>query len=558
MKQKPHIVFRKLLKPLWVLALLMVVIFSWAQKHTPCNCEKENSFLAANLSVIQDQNNTASVKMNCFDELRIMINRDGKGEVCENEVSCISQNKITYQLSKEFRIENMENVSFVKKIIYLKKHIVGNVFSIRLNKNKEIERIAIMGSSESWGIAEEEMIDSVATVSTLATAVPDEFSATNNCEEDYGTVWNLYKDEQYEASLSLINKVIKNCPENSAYYEMKAYNLIKLKRNKEIIEACKKGLAIDPEKASLYEIRGNTYYFEFEPQKALADYRQMLQYDKANARYYNNYLKLLNELRNDDEMIEVFGVYEKERNEGTAFKDERFIGEIYFYSSLAFQRKKNTAKAVELLNNALQLKPDAVPYLINRGSFLDELKQYDEAIRDLSKAIAIEPDNVLAHINRSGAYLGKKDLESARKDLLKILAIGVDNIGVYADLANIYLQQKDYQNAKKYFEVYLAKNEKNASGLSNYAYTLFELDEWQNSLLNFQKAYALDKKEIDVLVGLVVLYQLNGDRKNSTRIAKEIKANTNFTAEKSLLKKLMETHYFYSEKFLNEWQKIFK
>lgn len=387
---------------------------------------------------------------------------------------------------------------------------------------------------------------------------PTQNKTIENCEEDYDKVWDLYKAENYDEALSLINKVINDCAETSAYYEMKAYILIKQKRNKEIIETCTKGLTIAPENASLYEMRGNTYYFEFEPQKALADYRQMLTYDKGNARYYNNYLKLLNELRNDEEMIQVFETFKTELDNNTAFKDDRFIGEVYFYSSLAFQRQKNTLKATELLDEALELKPDAVPYLINRGSFLEELKRYDEAIRDLSKAIEKEPNETLAYINRASAYLGKKDLERARKDFLKVLAIGIDNIGVYADLANIYLQQKDYQNAKKYFEIYINKSDKNVSILTNYAYALFELDDKQNSLLYFQKAYELDRKEIDVLVGLVVLYQLNGDKKMSARVAREIKGSTTYTAEKDLLKILMETNYFYSEKFITEWQKILK
>ncbi|KIA90158.1 tetratricopeptide repeat protein [Kaistella jeonii] len=378
-----------------------------------------------------------------------------------------------------------------------------------------------------------------------------------SCEENYAEVWDLYQSEDYKKSLTLIDKVLKSCDQQSAYYEMKAYILIKLDRKKEIIETTTKGLAISPQNASLYEMRGNTYYFDFQPEKALSDFREMFKYDKKNGRYYNNYLKLLNEMRKDTEMISVFSAFLKEDTKANDFKEKEIIPEIYFYSSLAYQRQKNTKKAVELLDQALKLSPDAEPYLNNRALFLQELGQSEKALADMNRSIELNPKVAQSYIHRANLYQEKKEFENSRKDYLKALALGSGDNGIYADLANVYLQLNDYTKARQNFEIFLTKNKESPSAYSNYAYALFDMKDYKKSLENFEKAYALENNEIDTLVGMAVLYKLNGNEKRSEEMKKEIAAKTEYKAEKKLLKTLENSHYFYTDKFKKEWENLF-
>lgn len=378
-----------------------------------------------------------------------------------------------------------------------------------------------------------------------------------SCSEEYSKVWDLYKSEDYEKSLSLIDKVLKHCRSDAAYFEMKGFILIKMDRKKDIIKTTTEGLAISPTNASLFEMRGNTYYFDFQPENALADFRQMLKYDKQNARYYNNYLKLLNEMRKDSEMISVFSTFSEEKKNGADFKDKNFIGEIYFYTSLAYQRQKNTKRAVDLLDEALKLAPDAKSYLNNRALFLQELEQYDKALIDMNKLIEIDPKITQSYIHRASIFQDLKQFENARKDYLKALALGTSDNMVYADLANVYLLMDDYENARRNFEIFLTKNEQNPSAYSNYAYALFDMKDYTKSLENFEKAYKLEDNEIDTLIGLAVLYKLTGNAQKSDEIKKEIGIKTEYKADKKLLKTLENSHYFYSDKLKKEWQNLF-
>lgn len=377
------------------------------------------------------------------------------------------------------------------------------------------------------------------------------------CSEEYERVWELYKNKNYDKSLSLIDKVLKRCDLQAAYYEMKGYILIKMARTKEVIKTATEGLAISPTDASLLDMRGSSYYFDFQPEKALLDFREMLKYDKGNARYYNNYLKLLNEMRKDSEMISVFNTFLTEKKKGVDFKDKRFLGEVYFYTSLAFQRQNDTKRGVELLDEALKLSPDGKSYLNNRGLFLQELGQSDKALTDFNKLIKIDPELAQSYIHRASVFQDLKQFDNSRKDYLKALALGTGANEVYAELANVYLKMNDYENARRNFEIFLTKNVQNPSAYSNYAFALFDMNDQKKSLENFEKAYALENNEIDTLVGLTVLYKLTGNDKRSEEIKKEIAAKTEYKADKKLLKTLEKSHYFYTDKFKTEWENVF-
>jgi tetratricopeptide (TPR) repeat protein len=60
---------------------------------------------------------------------------------------------------------------------------------------------------------------------------------------------------------------------------------------------------------------------------------------------------------------------------------------------------------------ALEIDPDLLEALNNRGSAYTEKGQLDLAIADVSKVIEIDPENTLAYYNRSIAYLYKGDYE---------------------------------------------------------------------------------------------------------------------------------------------------
>lgn len=375
----------------------------------------------------------------------------------------------------------------------------------------------------------------------------------------YSLAWDEYKKGNYETALKLINKLIKKDDQMPQYYQVKAYILIKMERNKEIIETCTKGIAVNPNIADFYEMRANTYYFEFQPEKALLDYRKMIELETKNARYYNNYLKLLNEMRKDVEMIKTYEILENEEKAGTKFDDaEKFLDDAYFYASLAFERQKNPNKAIELLSKAIKNSPDAEMYYNNRGLIYSDLDEDQKALKDMNKAIELTPDNDDFFVNRSRVYFRMNDHINGRKDLLKALALGNSDPGVYADIAITYLIENNHQKASEYYKIAAEKMPHKAGIVSNYAYSLLELKDIKGAKTNFEKAYKVEPTEIDILLGLMMVSYLKNDgnlQKYKSTFEKDFSERK---LNASLLNSLEKEGYSYSDTFKKNWVELLK
>lgn len=385
----------------------------------------------------------------------------------------------------------------------------------------------------------------------------EENTSTMSSEDKYQLAWNLYKSEKHEEALKVINSLIAKNKETSAYYEVKCFILIALKRNAAIIATATKGIAIDSENHSFYDIRGNTYYFDLKPELARSDYQKVLQLEKNNARYYNNYLKLLNEMRKDDELINVFKLFENSLVSGEDIKEPRFIADVYFYGALAYQRQKDNLRAVELLGNAIEKSPEAAMYYNNRGLIFQDLNKLEAAKKDLDKAIELDSDNPVYYENRYAIFFDLKKYQEAQNDLLKVISLGNSDLDIYTSLALTYDVLNNYPKAAEYYDLVLRKNPNQTMILSNYAYALFELNQISKAIEMFERALVTDPAEVDILVGLAVLYHVDGKENKSKDLFQDIKIKTKYQAKKHLLETLEKEDYRFSSKFKAEWEKLF-
>lgn len=380
---------------------------------------------------------------------------------------------------------------------------------------------------------------------------------SRNPEELYREAYDLYEDGKYDLALKKINAALKINEKNLDYYDLKCYILIKLKKNPEIIDTATKAIALNPNDAKFYEIRGNTYYFDFQPEKALADFRKMISLDKTNSRYYNNYLKLLNEKRLDTEMKNLYPAFVKALPEIKNTTEKSFLHDVYFYFALPFERSGDDKKAIELLTEAIKIDDNASMYYNNRGLIYQKNGDLKLALKDLNKAIELKSDDPSYYENRFSIHFENKDYENARKDLLKILALGTSEGYIYANLGNTYQMQGKSKEAAESYDNALKKNPNDVGVLSNAAYAYFEMGNVTKSQEYLEKAVKIDPKEIDVLVGLAVLYHQKNDQLQKDKTLKMISGNTSYKPGKNLLKELMKESYTYTDKFQKAWEGIF-
>lgn len=111
-----------------------------------------------------------------------------------------------------------------------------------------------------------------------------------------------------------------------------------------------------------------------------------------------------------------------------------------------FDQEKWT-EAIEEYTKALELDPNNIHALTNRGSAYTHLGKYNEAIADLTKASEIDPGNIFPYYNRSIAYLYMNQYDNAIADCNKIIDLGIEFPWVYYHRAMAYKGKNDYGRA---------------------------------------------------------------------------------------------------------------
>ena len=105
--------------------------------------------------------------------------------------------------------------------------------------------------------------------------------------------------------------------------------------------------------------------------------------------------------------------------------------------------KKTLNDIISLYDQVLEINPDNVAALNNRGIVKSDLRDHDGAIQDFNQALKIKPDNVVAYCNRGSAKseLGKH--KDAIEDVKKAMEIEPDNESLKRLLAEIEKKLQD-------------------------------------------------------------------------------------------------------------------
>ncbi len=80
--------------------------------------------------------------------------------------------------------------------------------------------------------------------------------------------------------------------------------------------------------------------------------------------------------------------------------------------------------AIEDYTKSLELKPDEIETLQNRGAAYDSVGKFSEAIQDYSATLQLDPDNLLSLENRGNSKYNLKDFEGAKADWLRAQELG--------------------------------------------------------------------------------------------------------------------------------------
>ncbi len=121
------------------------------------------------------------------------------------------------------------------------------------------------------------------------------------------------------------------------------------------------------------------------------------------------------------------------------------------------------ARAVDDYTRAIKNNPEYAEAYYNRANARTELGQYPQAVDDYSSALKIRPDYASAYNNRGIVYSMTGDLERAMKDYNRAIEIDKNDPVYYNNRAVSHARRNDYEKALSDFSKAIAMDPYNAS-----------------------------------------------------------------------------------------------
>ncbi len=194
--------------------------------------------------------------------------------------------------------------------------------------------------------------------------------------------------------------------------------------------------------------KGDTENYVKYKQKALDCFSKGIERkpDYTSAYYNRGFTKFeLAKFKNDTSLaIEAI----KDLNNAIA-SDVKFV-KAYQQRASIYDWLGEYSKALADFNYALEISPNNIETLVNRGITKGKTGKYDEAIADFDKALEIDPNSAYAYSNRGLAYAFAGQLDKALDDYDK--AIEIDPSGnTYYNRGMIFFRKKQFQKALQDF-----------------------------------------------------------------------------------------------------------
>jgi Tfp pilus assembly protein PilF len=168
-----------------------------------------------------------------------------------------------------------------------------------------------------------------------------------------------------------------------------------------------------PRSAADFYYRGNTYFNNGDPGRAIADYNKAIELNpKFAGSYYNRGNAWHTKGDQDRAIADLSKAIEL---------NPKFAGS-YYIRGLAWHTKGDQDRAIADLSKAIDLNPKSAGSYYNRGHAWRAKGDQDRAIADYSKAIELNPKLASAYYNRGLAFKATGRREASIADFRRALS----------------------------------------------------------------------------------------------------------------------------------------
>ncbi|MBF0559589.1 MAG: PEP-CTERM system TPR-repeat protein PrsT [Nitrospirae bacterium] len=238
----------------------------------------------------------------------------------------------------------------------------------------------------------------------------------------------------YAKAVDVLKEGLTGKKSDALLYNYMAAAYFKSNKPAEAEASLQKAKTTDPDYFAPYFNLANFYAAKSDYAKALNEYNAVLKSDPKNAMAMIN-SAALNEMQGKE--AEALSLYS--RAEET--KDRRAFLALTDY----YFRKKDTNKAIGVLDAMINVYPAEVEALEIKGKIYATAKQYKEALDIFEKVEAKNPGKGLLLI--VGTYVQMGDYPQAIKRLENSLNTKPDDVSLRTELVKIYVSKADWNKA---------------------------------------------------------------------------------------------------------------
>ena len=177
------------------------------------------------------------------------------------------------------------------------------------------------------------------------------------------------------------------------------------------------------------------------------------------------------------------------QNSGTLWRDvlETYPGSGRAWNNLGYYQVQQgmTEPALESFTRAVELQPNFVEALSNRGGVLRMLERHREAVTDYGKAIAFDSTYVKAVAGRGSAYTALGVLDSALADIERAIALDSATARALTDRGEVLFRLGRFREAIVECGWKIAADTMKTDGYLNRAVAYSGLKEWGAAIRDY-------------------------------------------------------------------------
>lgn len=158
------------------------------------------------------------------------------------------------------------------------------------------------------------------------------------------------------------------------------------------------------------------------------------------------------------------------KSNGKMSKEDNENRDAYIYTARTYDARKDYQQALNNYKKALELEPQNYIVMNNTGSIMFKMGQYDDAVKMYKNALAVKKDYVPSLINLGIAYIRTNNQIEGEGYLTRALSVDPASKNALLNLAVFQEKRDNYDSANKYFsELYKLGDAQGYLGLARIA-----------------------------------------------------------------------------------------